>query len=127
VNSESTQPLSEPEHPRGSHRSGYVTDAYLQELAHQTPGLDLELWGEDRKDSLLPTQGESDQRAAASHGFHSTPSFLIEPTASRRPTRILDLVCGSSVLSVVIIDLLNTLDVRFYKSGGRFINGLTCP
>ncbi len=77
-------------HEQGHEDSGYVDEGYLQSLAHQTQGLNITLWGEDRKDPQLQLQVEGDGRAATGKDFHSTPSFLIGHTGSGRTSKVLN-------------------------------------
>jgi protein-disulfide isomerase len=67
-------------HEQGEEDSGYVTEAYLQGLARQVPGLDLTKWATDRNDPELSNQVATDAQVANSFGFNGTPSFLIEKT-----------------------------------------------
>jgi protein-disulfide isomerase len=64
-------------HEQGQEGSGYVTESYLQGLAHQVPGLNYTLWGEDRKDPSFENQVSNDAQTANNEGFNGTPSFLI--------------------------------------------------
>jgi protein-disulfide isomerase len=67
-------------HEQGEEGSGYVTEAYLRNLAEQVPGLNLTQWTTDRSDAALANQVASDAQAANNAGFNSTPSFLIGKT-----------------------------------------------
>ncbi len=67
-------------HQQGEESSGYVTEKYLQGLAQQVPGLNLEKWTADRGDSSLQAQLASDTQEANNHGFTGTPAFLIGKT-----------------------------------------------
>jgi protein-disulfide isomerase len=62
---------------QGEENSGYVTDAYLQDIASQVPGLDLARWANDRRDPELASEITGDARTAESAGLTGTPSFLI--------------------------------------------------
>lgn len=75
-------------HQQSLENSGYVTEAYLQSLAHQTPGLNLELWREDRKDPVLAGEVEEDGMAARATRMRTTPAFLIGLTGRPHATRI---------------------------------------
>ncbi len=57
--------------------SGYVTDEYLQGIASQVRGLDLERWAKDRRDPELANEIAGDARVAENFGLTGTPSFLI--------------------------------------------------
>jgi protein-disulfide isomerase len=62
---------------QGEEGSGYVTGAYLQGIASQIAGLDLERWARDRGDPELANEIADDDRAAENSGLTGTPSFLI--------------------------------------------------
>jgi protein-disulfide isomerase len=64
-------------HEQGEEDSGYVTEKYLQGIASQVPGLDLEKWTADRSDPELASEVSTDAQAANNNGFTGTPSFLI--------------------------------------------------
>ncbi|HMD56662.1 MAG TPA: thioredoxin domain-containing protein [Solirubrobacteraceae bacterium] len=64
-------------HEQGKEDSGYVTESYLQGLAHQVPGLNIATWTEDRKDPTFENQVAADAQTANNEGFNGTPSFLI--------------------------------------------------
>ncbi|HEX4465971.1 MAG TPA: thioredoxin domain-containing protein [Solirubrobacteraceae bacterium] len=65
---------------QGEEKTGYVTEAYLQGLAEQVPGLKLSKWSSDRNDNQLIEQVVSDGQAADQAGFTGTPSFSIGRT-----------------------------------------------
>ncbi len=67
-------------HEQGEEDSGYVNEAYLQNLARQVPGLNFAKWNSDRNDPELASQVVSDGQAANNVGFDGTPSFLIGHT-----------------------------------------------
>jgi protein-disulfide isomerase len=67
-------------HEQGEEDSGYVTEAYLQNLAQQVPGLNVAQWTSDRGNAALTSQVEADAQAANNAGFTGTPSFLIGKT-----------------------------------------------
>ncbi len=64
-------------HEQGEEDSGYVTEKYIQGIASQVPGLDLEKWTADRGDPEFASEVASDAQAANNNGFTGTPSFLI--------------------------------------------------
>jgi protein-disulfide isomerase len=64
----------------GRENSGYVTERYLQGLAHQVPGLNPVAWTAARSRADLASTLASDARAASSAGLSATPSFLIGRT-----------------------------------------------
>jgi protein-disulfide isomerase len=57
--------------------SGYVTEAFLDNLAEQVPGLNLAAWTASRGDAELTTDVMRDASTAREHGIASTPSFLL--------------------------------------------------
>jgi len=70
-------------HEQGEEGSGYVTEGYLQGLAQQVPGLNLDQWTTDRGARALQAQIAADAQEANTRGFKSTPSFLIGRSASQ--------------------------------------------
>ncbi len=76
---------------QGEEGSGYVTESYLEGIASQIPGLDVQRWLTDRKDPELPKELASDANAAQNNGLNGTPTFLLGATggamASFSPTR----------------------------------------
>ena len=63
-----------------------MTPAYLAGLAKQVPGLDYSLWQTESKNPQLQAQVTSDQQAAASRGFDSTPTLTIQgPKGEAQP------------------------------------------
>jgi protein-disulfide isomerase len=69
-------------HEQGHEDSGYVTDAYLDGLARQVPGLSLALWSKGREEPPLVARVASDEQIAARLGLHDTPALLLERTGS---------------------------------------------
>jgi protein-disulfide isomerase len=67
-------------HEQGEEDSGYVTEAYLQKLAQQVPGLNLTNWTTARGAPKYPKQIEEEGREANAAGFTGTPSFLVGKT-----------------------------------------------
>jgi protein-disulfide isomerase len=72
-------------HEQGEEDSGYVTESYLQGLAQQVPGLNLQTWTTARAAPALANQVESDAQAANSLGFHGTPSFQLGKSGQPAP------------------------------------------
>lgn len=68
---------------QGQEGSGYVTNAYLQTIARQVPGLDLSAWEAARTDPLLGAEVAQDEHVAVRHRFEGTPAFLIGRTGGR--------------------------------------------
>jgi len=67
-------------HEQGEESSGYVTEAYLEGLARQIPGLNVSAWKQARKEVSLLKALEADKEEAVQHGFEGTPSFLLGKT-----------------------------------------------
>jgi protein-disulfide isomerase len=67
-------------HEQGPENTAYVTDSYLNGLARQIPALNYNKWLSDRTSSSLPAQVTQDQQLAASKGFTSTPTIVVQGT-----------------------------------------------
>jgi protein-disulfide isomerase len=67
-------------HEQGEESSGYVTEAYLQGLAQQVPGLNLAKWSADRADQSFQAQLATDTQESNNNGLTGTPAFLIGRT-----------------------------------------------
>jgi protein-disulfide isomerase len=63
-------------HEQGTEDSNYVTEAYLQGLAKQIPGLNLTKWESDRNNASLGTQVLSDGQAGTTLGVTGTPTLV---------------------------------------------------
>jgi len=63
---------------QGPENSGYVTDAFIEDLATQIPGLDYAKMQADMSAPLVEQQLGEAQQQAAKFGVDSTPSFLIQ-------------------------------------------------
>jgi protein-disulfide isomerase len=76
---------------QGEEGSGYVTESYLEGIAGQIAGLDVQRWLADRKDPELPKELASDANTAQNNGLNGTPTFLLGATGgtmtSFAPTR----------------------------------------
>jgi protein-disulfide isomerase len=71
---------------QGDETQSYVTDAYLNGLAGQIPGLHYSQWTSDRQSSSLTTTVTSDEQAATTQGFNSTPTLVIKgPKSQAQP------------------------------------------
>ena len=58
--------------------NSYVTPAYLKGIAEQVPGLNVSSWEANRQNQSLAAQVASDGQGAISHGFTSTPTFVVQ-------------------------------------------------
>jgi protein-disulfide isomerase len=64
-------------HEQGDEQSKYVTEAYLDGLAKQIPGLNYAKWMADRKnDAALVAQVNADGKKATGYGLQGTPSLI---------------------------------------------------
>jgi protein-disulfide isomerase len=62
-------------HEQPSEDTPYVTDAFMQNLASQVPGLNLARWEADRDDPTLAGDVTEDSHTANADGFDATPSL----------------------------------------------------
>lgn len=69
-------------HEQGREDTGYVTDAYLDHLAAQIPGLSVALWGRERQEPPLAARVASDEQTAARLDLHETPALLVGRTGA---------------------------------------------
>ena len=94
---------------QGDVRTDYATEEFIREIASQVPSLELPQWSRDREDALLSKHVALGVYAAHTHGFHSTPSFLISYSGSKgdRPD---DPVAWASMKSEVEASLQRDLD-----------------
>ena len=73
-------------HEQGDETTSYVTDSYLNGLAAQIPGLNVNQWSSDRQSSALTGTVTADQQAAAAAGFGSTPTLVVSgPKSQAQP------------------------------------------
>jgi protein-disulfide isomerase len=104
-------------HAQGREHSGYVTESYLRTLAREVPDLNLQQWGDDRREPQLATQVIDDEQAAFTAHLHNTPSFLIGRTGAA-PTRSLD---QSAALDPAAFDEAVRQSLRSQPQGGRHV------
>jgi protein-disulfide isomerase len=72
-------------HQQGPEGTPYVTESYLDKLAHQVPGLDYKAWLAARK-ADLSHQVSGDESLAHSKNFDSTPTIVVKgPKGSHAP------------------------------------------
>ena len=57
-----------------------MTEAFLQNLAQQIPGLDLAKWQSERSNPKFEAEIAADAQSANNNGLTGTPSFLIGHT-----------------------------------------------
>jgi protein-disulfide isomerase len=73
-------------HEQGDETTPYVTTSYLDGLAEQVPGLNYTQWSSARQSSSLASQVASDEQAASTAGYNSTPTILIQgPKGQAQP------------------------------------------
>ena len=73
-------------HEQGDETSSYVTDAYLDGLAGQIPGLAYSTWNSARQASTLSSQVAADETAANAAGYNSTPTIVVSgPKSQAQP------------------------------------------
>jgi protein-disulfide isomerase len=68
---------------QGVEHTDYVDESYLDKLAEQTPGLQLERWSKERGYPPLAAEVAADEQTATGMGMHITPAFLIGRTGGR--------------------------------------------
>lgn len=62
---------------QGPEGSGYVTEGYLDSLANQVPGLNVNQWRSERNDPTLTQQITQDAQNTTKAGLNSTPSLVV--------------------------------------------------
>jgi protein-disulfide isomerase len=65
---------------QGREYTPYVTEAFLDGIAKQLPGLDLSRWHRDRDGGRRSELVAEEDQSARAFGFHDTPAFQIGPT-----------------------------------------------
>ena len=73
-------------HEQGQEDSGYVNENYLDSLAQQVPGLNVNTWRNDRNSSSLTSQVTTDADQAAAVGANATPTLVFKgPKGQAQP------------------------------------------
>lgn len=67
-------------HEQREEGSGYVTEAFLQDLARQVPGLNLATWTSERGNKAFLAELTADNEEATNQNLKGTPAFLIGKT-----------------------------------------------
>ena len=62
---------------QGGENSGYVTSDFLRDLAHDTPGLDVNKWDAELKGNSFTSELEAAQAKAQAAGVNATPTLVI--------------------------------------------------
>jgi protein-disulfide isomerase len=82
-------------HEQGTEDTSYVTPDYLGGLARQIPGLNYSKWSSDRTSSTLTAQVTSDEQAATSAGYDSTPTIVVKGPKGQAQPIVGDTTYGS--------------------------------
>lgn len=61
---------------QGAEGSNYVNEAYLDNLAHQVPGLNFAAWKAQRQNPSVVSQVKSEDQSASTQGFSGTPTLI---------------------------------------------------
>ena len=69
---------------QGAENSGYVTDGLLEDLARQTPGLDVGAWNDLRATDYPEADLREVEAAARTTGIDSTPTVVVRGPAGER-------------------------------------------
>jgi protein-disulfide isomerase len=73
-------------HEQGPEDTSYVTETYLDGLARQVQGLNYGKWISDRNLPSVTTQVTQDTQLAASKGYSSTPTLVVQgPKGTAQP------------------------------------------
>jgi hypothetical protein len=98
-------------HEQGQEYTPYATESYLNNIAHQVPGLNLARWHSERAVGQLSSRVVSDDRTARTLGFHDTPAFRIG-----RTDRALKNFSGREIILYAgqknPVSLIDTQDIR---------------
>jgi len=70
-------------HEQGQEQTRYVTEAYLDGIARQVPGLELSEWESDRENSQLAKLVAEEDHTARAIGFPDDPVLLIGRTGGK--------------------------------------------
>ncbi len=73
-------------HSQGQEGTGYVNQAFLDGIAEAIPGLNFSQWKSAGTNPAYTQQVNSDQQQAATHGFNSTPTVVVQgPKGAAQP------------------------------------------
>jgi protein-disulfide isomerase len=73
-------------HEQGQEDSGYVNESYLDSLAQQVPGLNVNTWRNARNSSSLSSQITADASQASAVGANATPTLVFKgPKGQAQP------------------------------------------
>lgn len=63
---------------QGQEGTDYVNTTFLENLAHQVPGLNFAKWSAARNGSSLVAQINQDEQQAKAKGYNSTPTIIVQ-------------------------------------------------
>jgi protein-disulfide isomerase len=73
-------------HSQGQEGTAYVNQSYLNGIAAAIPGLNYSKWSSASTSSALSSQVTSEEQQAASRGFNSTPTVVVQgPKGAAQP------------------------------------------
>jgi protein-disulfide isomerase len=73
-------------HSQGQEGTAYVNQSFLNGIATAIPGLNYSQWSSQSNSSALTSQVTSEEQQAASHGFNSTPTIVVQgPKGAAQP------------------------------------------
>lgn len=73
-------------HQQGEEGTGYVTQAYLNNLANQIPTLNFSKWLSDSHSQTLLSQVSADEQMATARGYSATPTItIVGPKGQTQP------------------------------------------
>jgi protein-disulfide isomerase len=73
-------------HVQGQEGTNYVVPSFLNGIAQSIAGLNFSKWSSDSSGAALTGQVTADQQQAASHGFNSTPTIVVQgPKGAAQP------------------------------------------
>jgi protein-disulfide isomerase len=74
-------------HEQGSETTSYVTEAYLDGLARQVPGLNVTTWKSQRKNPSLISQVATEEQSGNNQGIQGTPTLIFSgPKGKAQPS-----------------------------------------
>jgi protein-disulfide isomerase len=65
-------------HEQGQEDTSYVTESYLDGLAEQVSGLNLNTWQTDRSNAALANQVAADEQMGSAAGVNGTPTLIFQ-------------------------------------------------
>jgi protein-disulfide isomerase len=73
-------------HSQGQEGTAYVNQSFLDGIAKSIPGLNFSAWKTASTNPTYTSQVQSDQQQAASRGFNSTPTIVVQgPKGAAQP------------------------------------------